>query len=233
MEFPDLVFAMNGRVVRGIQRPDAELTRRFAKAGSAMASEAMGRGNTLSSTLRPIQQGAAIAGPAITIQPAYGDNFMVHVAIELCQAGDVIVIAPPRPDSNAYFGEMMAVSAQAIGCAGVVVDAGIRDTAALRSMGFPAWASAICPAGTERRALGDVNAAINCGGQHICPGDIIVADDDGICCVPQAGAESVMGRIQKKLDAEETIRRRLAAGEAGLDVYALREELAALGIHYE
>ena len=223
---------MTGQVFRNITRAAPQTVAALGKAGAATVCEAMGRKNLLSTNLRPIYPGASIAGSAVTIKAPFGDNYMVHVAIEFLQPGDILVLAPDQVDKMAYFGEMMATSAKACGCAGLIIDAGVRDIQALKDMEFPVWASSICAAGTNRKALGSVNVPILCGGVEIKPGDIIVADDDGVCCVSVTGAERVAELAQSKANREADIQPRLAAGEQGLDVYNLRAKLNKLGIEY-
>jgi 4-hydroxy-4-methyl-2-oxoglutarate aldolase len=219
-------------VVRNIVRADPNAVSVLETLGVSTTHEALGRLGLMKPYMRPIWAGAEIAGPAVTVLAQPGDNWMIHVAVEQCRKGDVLVVGCTADNTDGMFGELLATSLQARGVKGLVIDAGCRDVKALKDMGFPVWSRAISAKGTVKASLGAVNVPVVCAGVNVAPGDVVVADDDGVVVVPRKLATDVAAKGEKRKADEDGKRKKLAAGELGLDMYGMREPLAKAGLTY-
>lgn len=221
-----------GIAVRNIPRPDKKITGELGKYGVATIHEAQGRKGLMAPHMRPIWTGAHIAGPAVTVSVAPCDNWMIHVAMELIQPGDVMVVAPTSWSDAGYFGDLLATALKARGVAGIVLDAGCRDVRDITEMQFPVWSKCVFAQGTVKETVGDVNIPIVCAGQTVHPGDVIVADDDGVVVVARKEAAEVLDKSKAREEREAKTRERYAAGELGLDMNNMRGPLAEKGLKY-
>jgi 4-hydroxy-4-methyl-2-oxoglutarate aldolase len=223
---------MPHKIVRSIPRPDAQAVKLLGELGVATIHEAQGRTGAMLPYMRPIYLAARVSGPAVTVSCHPGDNLMIHAAVEVCKPGDVLVVVTTSESTDGMFGDLLGTSCQAHGVAGLIIDAGVRDTAELTEMKFPVWAKAISPQGTVKASPGSVNVPVVCAGAIVNPGDVIVGDADGVVVVRRATAADVAKAGQQRVAKEEKTRERLAKGELGIEFYGLRAKLKELGVEY-
>ena len=224
--------AEQNKVVRNILRPDPAVVHTLGELGVATVHEAQGRTGLMKPYLRPIYPSARAVGTAVTVSSQAGDNLMIHAAMEVCRRGDILVVTTTSESTDGMFGELLGVSCEAHGVVGLIIDAGVRDTAELTSMDFPVWAKAISAQGTVKSTAGSVNVPVVCAGMAVNPGDVVVADADGVVVVPREHAAAVAQAGRERIAKEEKTRERLRNGELGLDFYGLREKLKQLGVNY-
>lgn len=223
---------MTHRIVRNIRRPELEVVRTLGAQGVATVHEAQERAGLMQPYMRPIYSAARVFGTAVTVSCQPGDNLMIHAAIEVCQSGDVLVVATTAESTDGMFGELLATSCVAHGIAGLVIDAGVRDVTEIAAMKFPVWSKAIFAQGTNKASAGSVNIPIVCAGAEVHPGDVVIGDEDGVVVVPRQQASEVAHSGAERLAKEEATRARLRAGELTLDFYGLRAKLKELGVQY-